>query len=620
MEKETANVVKLKGLDPNASAEDIRGFFPGLRIPKCGVCILGGPQHEAFVAFESENEAQSAVGFSGHFLKGCKVTIRLSSISETEHKLQYIWKKKHSPRESQPRNPQLSPPRDPRTVPTSSPTNSPPPVFSGKLQKVCSPRDPRGCLENCEIPCDSRTTPTLSGRLQMRDKPCDPRTIAMPSGSPQICDKLLEFRISSHIASCDSLQTSDKPHSPQKYKPLVPSLCSPTCDKPLTYSTYSTPDERVQNADQSQTSDPLKNAFLLGVCTVLESLQSYQSEQREVLPENNRQADSRTITPETQTPVPGYVRLFGLPDSTTKADISSFFEVLKVAEVVINMKLEHRHVCLVKFASEQEADDALQFNNRYLGPVCVEVRKGTEMMWNLALKECEKAHRDNGVRNSLTDPANSKHKRESSEKRSPAKKARLHSPRKEYIVKVCNLPVTTTKTILKSVFKCYDMENSKIQHLLDKNSERTDTAFLILNHKADYEHALSRDGWRVGSGAIKVSGISRDEMMEMVRARPSFKTASLIARTKTCLAVQNMPENMKESLLQKLSHKYKVATEDVVILSDDGKASCTVMVPFKSLKFVTMAQNLSQDLLGENAIIKCITPNEMNTLANEGLR
>ncbi|XP_077431771.1 RNA binding motif protein 12Ba [Vanacampus margaritifer] len=634
MGKEAASVVRLKGLDPKASAEDIRGFFPGLRIPKCGVCILGGPQHEAFVAFESESEAQSAVGFSGHFLKGRKVTIRLSSISETEHKLQYFWKKQHSPSESQPRgekgaleppvvNPQLSPPRDPRTVSASSSTNSPPPVPSGDLRtfdkprgrKMDSPSDPR---QTCEKPRDPRTTAMLSGCPQMRNKPCYPRTIAAPSGSPQIRDKLPELNISSSIVSSDFLQTSDKSHCPPKYKPLVPGLCSPTCDKPLNYTTFSTPDQRLQNSDQSQTSDPLKNAFLLGVCTVLESLQSYQSEQREILPERNRQEGSSTIMPETRTPLPGYVRLFGLPGSTTKADISSFFEVLMVDEVIINMKLEHHHVCLVKFVSEQDAVDALQFNNRYLGPVCVEVRKGTEMMWNLALQECENACRVTGVRNSPTDTANRKHELTSEQKCSPAKKARLHSPGKEYIVKVCHLPVTTTKTIIKKVFGCHDIESSKIQHLLDKNRERTDTAFLIFNRKTDYEHAMSRNGWRVGSCAIKVSGISSDEMMEMVRSCNS-RSEELIARTKTCLVVENMPEHMKESLIQKLSHKYKVATEDVVVLSDDGKASCTVMVPFKSLKFVTMAHELSQDLLGENAIITRINHNEMNTLANEGL-
>uniref|UniRef100_A0A3Q2XFD7 RNA binding motif protein 12Ba n=1 Tax=Hippocampus comes TaxID=109280 RepID=A0A3Q2XFD7_HIPCM len=477
-----AHVVKLKGLDVNASAEDIRDFFPRLHIPVRGVWIwiLGGPNHEAFIAFKSQKEARRAVRHSGRTLKGSKVMIRLSCVAELEKKLQYYEKKKkHSHRVSRPRVEERS--EEPQVV---HPSTSP-------------PRDPR-------------------------------------------------------IASASS-----------------PTILPPT---PLNCTTFSPPGDCVQNADHPETSDPLHK-------------------QQEVLPEH-----LHAIMPETQTSGPGYVRLFGLPASTTKEDISLFFKGLKVAEVVVNMKLEHHHVCLVKFDDKQDSIRAEQFNNQYMGPICVEVRKATEKMWKLGLEECESGcHND--ARNSLRDTANRKQKFRLEENHNSVKKGRLFPACKEYIVKVCNLPLLTTKTELREVFDCHEMEKSKIQHLLDKNGDRTDTAFLIFHRMTDCEHAMSRDGWLLGSGHIQVSIINRDEMMDMKRkndwplnlskrkshARSEMMEKNLGADANTCLLVQNMSEYMKETLMLKFSQKYNITTDDIITLND-GKASCTAMVQLKSFK------------------------------------
>ncbi|XP_019747677.1 RNA binding motif protein 12Ba [Hippocampus comes] len=643
-----AHVVKLKGLDVNASAEDIRDFFPRLHIPVRGVWIwiLGGPNHEAFIAFKSQKEARRAVRHSGRTLKGSKVMIRLSCVAELEKKLQYYEKKKkHSHRVSRPRveerseepqvvHPSTSPPRDPRIASASSPTILPPTVQNGDLQTFDKPHDckiysniPTGGQQNFEKPCDPRIAPIVNGCPQIHDRQCDPRTIPVPSGCPQVCDELHEHRISSQIVPSDFLQMSDKSKSPQKYKPVVPSQGPLTCGEPLNCTTFSPPGDCVQNADHPETSDPLHKAFLLGVRTALESFQSYPIEQQEVLPEH-----LHAIMPETQTSGPGYVRLFGLPASTTKEDISLFFKGLKVAEVVVNMKLEHHHVCLVKFDDKQDSIRAEQFNNQYMGPICVEVRKATEKMWKLGLEECESGcHND--ARNSLRDTANRKQKFRLEENHNSVKKGRLFPACKEYIVKVCNLPLLTTKTELREVFDCHEMEKSKIQHLLDKNGDRTDTAFLIFHRMTDCEHAMSRDGWLLGSGHIQVSIINRDEMMDMKRkndwplnlskrkshARSEMMEKNLGADANTCLLVQNMSEYMKETLMLKFSQKYNITTDDIITLND-GKASCTAMVQLKSFKLVSMAHKLAQDLLGENAIIKRITATQMNIFANEGLR
>ncbi|XP_049586922.1 RNA binding motif protein 12Ba [Syngnathus scovelli] len=480
------SIVRLKGLDEKANAEDIRHFFPRLHIPDRGVWIwiLGGPQHEAFIAFKSERDARHAVRHSGRSLKGSKVNIRLSSVSELEHKLKYYEKKKHLtshclPREKVKVLAQTSS-RDPRIASAYYTPISPPQEPNGDVSdkpsdhKIHLDPIPNGCLKTIEKSCDPRIP-------HIQDRPCGPRTIPIPNGCPQMLEVLPDLL--SPIVPSDFQHASDKPHSPQ-----------------------------IENCDQPQI---FQKGFLLGVRSVLENLQSYPSKQREILGEQDRREDGNIIMSDPQKSRPGYVRLFGLPASTTKADICSFFEGLKVAEVVVNMKLEHRHVCLVKFEDMQDAFDALHFNNQYMGPICVEVRKATEMIWNLALSECE-----NTCHKAEKDSDTAKHKVGLEEEYDYPKKPRLYIPRDKYIVKVCNFPVYTTKTDLQQVFQCDELQNRyNIQHLLDKNGHRTDTAFLFLNQKANYEHVMSCNGKLVSAAPIKVSAITRGEMMELKRSQ-----------------------------------------------------------------------------------------------------
>uniref|UniRef100_A0A3Q2CQ50 RNA binding motif protein 12Ba n=1 Tax=Cyprinodon variegatus TaxID=28743 RepID=A0A3Q2CQ50_CYPVA len=75
---------------------------------------------------------------------------------------------------------------------------------------------------------------------------------------------------------------------------------------------------------------------------------------------------------------PGYVRLFGLPSSTTKEEICTFFKGLHVKEVIVNVELGKGHGCLVKFANMQDASDALSFNLKLLGSFCVERKRSAD--------------------------------------------------------------------------------------------------------------------------------------------------------------------------------------------------------------------------------------------------
>ncbi|XP_029958794.1 RNA binding motif protein 12Ba [Salarias fasciatus] len=281
-------------------------------------------------------------------------------------------------------------------------------------------------------------------------------------------------------------------------------------------------------------------AFILGVCSVLQGLKSsQQSEISNLLPKLNLQVSSPSIEPDmvkkpeqTMAAKPGYIRLFGLPPTTTKEDICTFFKGLTVQEAMVNVKLGLSHGCLVKFASTQDACEALHFNQRLLGTVCVEVRGATEKLWNSVLEECTNVGREIPQRNPCSGSINHKQKptfahqiKRKSASELPCKPPKTHklddskspfSPGVEQVVMVNNLPKTMTKTEIKELFECTDIPHKNVLHLLDKDSNRTDTAFLIFHRSEDYEYALNLSGCHVGAAAIKVSSITKIAMRQMI--------------------------------------------------------------------------------------------------------
>lgn len=321
-----------------------------------------------------------------------------------------------------------------------------------------------------------------------------------------------------------------KPHAPLPPTPALPAKPS----QPLPPSTpNSLPSDKVDSG----------TAFLLGICTVLYGLQSSHemnngnSVPKADFPETNHSVGSnKEKTPEqTLSSKPGYVRLFGLPASVTKEEICTFFKGLRVLESISNVELGCGRGCLVKFASEQEECKALLFSQQLLGANCVEVRRASEKMWTGALQGSENTLGDVESRKSkkclLTETKNHNHKSTAIQSTMkprnamPSKKLKLNSDNSdpsafssngEYTVKVCNLPKVMTKTEIKEFLGCPNMAHKNVVHLLDKEGNRTDTAFVTFNHIEDYNYALSITGCHVGTNAVEVSYVDKMEMSCMI--------------------------------------------------------------------------------------------------------
>ncbi|KAF3691902.1 RNA-binding protein 12B RNA-binding motif protein 12B [Channa argus] len=453
-------------------------------------------------------------------------------------------------------------------------------------------------------------------------------------------------------------------HNPESPQPSIawsldPNLAS--LPQPLYTSNADLQPPPVQSLDSNA-------AFLLGVYTVLQGLQSSpQTQNKETQPGIDLlKADNTIVSDELKTPeiilnsTPGYVRLFGLPSSATKDDICRFFRGLTVQEAIVNVKLGLSHGCLVKFASMQDACDALGFNQQSLGAICVEVRGATEKLWNSALQECEnsdneervKSH-DNPVRETAKHrPTPALPLNRQSVKRLPSKMPKRPRPdcdsgtlshTVEYIVMVRNLSKEMTKTEIKQLFGCPNISHKKVLHLLDKERNRTDTAFLIFNCTDDYNYAMNLSGCHVGSDIIEVSSVTKEKMRDMMaktlprsiknylnkptklpnlirkshtadtQAAPSWKP-DLLAHT--CLFVRNMPAHVQKSHIKELFSKYKVNRDNIRLLHDnEGKGLGEAVVQFKSRMHAALALKLNgQDFLGSQVLLTLINVKQMKNI------
>ncbi|XP_061572760.1 RNA binding motif protein 12Ba [Cololabis saira] len=396
------------------------------------------------------------------------------------------------------------------------------------------------------------------------------------------------------------------------------------------------------------------SAFLLGICTVLQGLSSTKAD---VPKAESAAALSEVITEQTTESRPGYARLFGLPASTTKEDISRLFKGLSVQEVIVNVKLGVNYGCLVKFSKKEDALNALSFNQQPLGSGRVEVRAADEKMWIGSLQECEDAF-DVGVRlkdkqHALKEVANhrSEFKRRPVNQFSskPPKSLKtsddsntLLPPTTEYVVAVSNLPKSITKTEIKELFGCPKVPHTNVLHLLDRHGKTTDTSFLIFNCTEDFEYAMNLSGCHVGSGAIVVSSITREIMREMMdktnpkqprtslrdprkqrerQAGPGETSQILPSRnmdqeTQTCLFVRNIPADVKKSQIRGLFSNYKVEMGDIILLKNsDGNGTGEAVVKFESEKLAALAHRMhGKYFLGAKVILTPINMKQMDDI------
>lgn len=349
----------------------------------------------------------------------------------------------------------------------------------------------------------------LRGILEKKKKP-----LAIRPPSPADCPKIPNGEVSSRANSPPAA--------------TVLSLCEPSSARPPEPMDPPSPNK----VDSS-------TAFLLGCYTVLQSLQPCGTgEKNDLLSKEDlakmfTSEGSSDLGQQAASPPPGFVRLFGLPPSVTKEEICEFFRELNVEEVIVNVELGVKHGCLVRFSSEEEASSALRHSQRLLGSNCVELRGGTEKMWLAAMQNNHQATWDSRKTPNLplSENANQRDKLAAAHakrpcvdekssypprRRKPDFETSALSPDLEFSVMISNLPETMTKTDIKELLGCRNMMHKNVLHLLDRDRQRTDKAFVTFHNADEYDHALKLTGSLVGSNVIDISAISRKRMNLML--------------------------------------------------------------------------------------------------------
>uniref|UniRef100_A0A3B4BBF3 RRM domain-containing protein n=1 Tax=Periophthalmus magnuspinnatus TaxID=409849 RepID=A0A3B4BBF3_9GOBI len=347
-------------------------------------------------------------------------------------------------------------------------------------------------------------------------------------------------------------------------------------------------DLQISRAEKTVNMNTLdSNAILLGVCTLLQGLAPPEAK--------TAPCDSPAELPLSDPPNPGFIRVFGLPCSTTKQDICVFFQGLSVKDVLLNVKLGVNRGCMVKFESFQDATEALNFNQNSLGSACVEVRTATEKMWLSALRE----HKDGGCevltveQGPLKDTVNYskvsewprkkqyKHNIDSIQKTSKKMKncqTTDPSDNMDYIIMVSHLPLNIVKTEIKELFGCPDIAHSNVLHLLDSEGQRTDKVFVKFDKQEDYDYAVNLSGCHVGSNVIEQNP-------------------------------RNMPADVRRSQIKGLFTENKLKEEDITLLYDsDGTCIGEAVVQFQSQTNAALAlMHHGREFLGSKILLTPIS-------------
>lgn len=406
----------------------------------------------------------------------------------------------------------------------------------------------------------------------------------------------------------------------------------------------------LTKAEQVSLLDPT-TALLLGLVAAIQGLQSNHSEEENKAVSFKPPTRSKiTAIPveELSSPVPGYVRLFGLPSSVTKQDVCTFFKGLPVQEIIANVILGCGRGCLVKFLDIKNVSDALLFNKRQLGSICVEVRGASEKLWTYAVQQCEnptsepQSHRSSckphGASTGHGAPSKIRYKRTSADP-SPScflKRPRYDSPSPvgEHCIMVKNLPHNTTKTKIKELFGCQNISNSRVIHLLDTNRLLTDTAFVIFDQPEDYVHAMNLNGCRVGPQTLDISSITREKMQAMLseafspnqyifskgintKWRHEMETPKVrrLLTAKICLYVRNLPADVHKTEIKELFSQFETDERLIFLLTKKGKGIGEAVVQFKTEKLAEMALRVNgQNFLGTDVILTCISIQQMNDI------
>lgn len=384
------------------------------------------------------------------------------------------------------------------------------------------------------------------------------------------------------------------------------------------------------------------------------STKNVELDQKRRLEENARRA-RRSVDPEVgrrlgsrlgNTPPPQhqrasntddlYVFLRGMPFSVTEADVQDFFTGLLVNEIVLlkNGYGVKNGNGLVKFATREDAFEALKRDRRYIGSRYVEVSTTTADDWRRATgKVSMTVNTENNFERERSPLRNQRNPQNHARSQSPLAQRSI-APDDEYCVLLENLSYATEKEDIKNLFRNAKLEDDQILHLIGSDGKRTRSTFVLFKTLRDYCEALTNEKRLFLNRWVYTRPISREKMIALLESqstddrpgnserfqeRPPSYPSDTYDSEKMCLFVRNLPFDVRKVEIMDFFFGFNITEDKVFVLRDHkGAGVGKAVIIFRSEAEAMNALSLDgRRFLGSEVILKCISRSQMLQLGVE---
>lgn len=373
--------------------------------------------------------------------------------------------------------------------------------------------------------------------------------------------------------------------------------------------------------------------------------ESARRDRRSVDPDMGRRSGSRSG----HTPPPQHQRnsntddflhvfLRGMPFSVTEAEVRDFFSGLLVEEIVLlkNGNGLKNGKGLVKFATREDAYEALKRDRRYIGSRYVEVSPTTEDEWRqVSAKVSMDVKTGNNFERERSPIRNQRNPQHHARSRSPFAQRPIAPTDDEYCVLLENMSYAAEKEHIKDLFRNAKLEDDQILHLMGSDGKRTRATFVLFKSLRDYCDALSHEKRLFLNRWVSTRPISREKMISLLESpnigdgrpgdserfqeRPPSYPSDGYDSEKLCLFVRNLPFDVRKVEIMDFFIGFNVTEDKVFMLRDHkGAGVGKALIFFQSEAEAMAAVSLNgRRFLGSEVILKCISRSQMQQLGVE---
>lgn len=331
-----------------------------------------------------------------------------------------------------------------------------------------------------------------------------------------------------------------------------------------------------------------------------------------------------------------FVFLRGMPFSVTEAEVHEFFVGLRINEMVL---LRNSHGAkngngFVKFATREDAFEALKRDRKYIGARYVEVSTTTAEDWRRATNKMSMTlNMENNIERDRSPIRNQRNPQQYARSQSPLAQRSI-APDEEYCVLLENLSYAAEKADIKNLFRSARLEDDQILHLVGSDGKKTRSTFVLFKSLQDYCEALSNEKRLFLNRWVYTRPISREKMMALLETRnmedrpgtsgrfqekPPSYSGDAYDNEKVCLFAWNLPLDVRKVEIMDFFHGFNITEDKVFMLRDhkgDGVGKAVII--FHSEAEAMSALSLDgRRFLGSEVILKCISRSQMRQLGVE---